>query len=95
MAKFDQISITEQQIIENFIDHLWMENGLSENTLSAYRNDLAGFALWLGVQHGLLKNATTSMIQDFLAHNYQLQQKAPLCGAITVDITSFLSLSSA
>lgn len=75
MAKFDQISITEQQIIENFIDHLWMENGLSENTLSAYRNDLAGFALWLGVQHALLKNATTSMIQDFLAHNYQLQQK--------------------
>lgn len=75
MAKFDQISSTEQQIIENFIDHLWMENGLSENTLSAYRNDLAGFALWLDVQHALLMDVTTSMIQDFLAHNYQLQQK--------------------
>ena len=47
MAKFDQISLHEQQVIEKFIDHLWMENGLSENTLSAYRNDLAGFALWL------------------------------------------------
>jgi len=75
MAKFDQISNTEQQIIESFIDHLWMENGLSENTLSAYRNDLAGFALWLQQRKKSLTGVDTAIIQDFLAHNYQLQQK--------------------
>ncbi len=75
MAKFDQISIHEQQVIENFIDHLWMENGLSENTLSAYRNDLAGFALWLEQNNNTLKNVDTSIIQEFLAFNYQAQQK--------------------
>lgn len=75
MAKFDQISLAEQQIIERFIDHLWMENGLSENTLSAYRNDLAGFALWLAAKHQLLTSVDTAMIQDFLAYNYQVQQK--------------------
>lgn len=75
MAKFDQIPLVEQQIIESFIDHLWMENGLSENTLSAYRNDLAGFSLWLEPQHVLLKDVSTSLIQNFLAHSYQLQQK--------------------
>jgi len=75
MAKFDQISIAEQQIIESFIDHLWMENGLSENTLSAYRNDLAGFALWLQQRKQSLTGVDTATIQDFLAHNYQLQQK--------------------
>lgn len=75
MAKFDQISLSEQQIIENFIDHLWMENGLSENTLSAYRNDLAGFSLWLEQNNTALKNADTSTIQNFLAFNYSAQQK--------------------
>ncbi len=75
MAKFDQISATEQAIIENFIDHLWMENGLSENTLSAYRNDLAGFSLWLQQQQQLLVTVNTGKIQDFLAFNYQLKQK--------------------
>ena len=75
MAKFDRLDTSEQQIIENFTDHLWMENGLSENTLSAYRNDLAGFALWLaGRQSGLL-SASAVIIQDFLAWNYQQQQK--------------------
>ena len=75
MAKFDQISISEQQVIESFIDHLWMENGLSENTLSAYRNDLAGFALWLQQSNTPLKQADTSIIQSFLAFNYSAQQK--------------------
>ena len=75
MAKFDQISPSEQRIIERFIDHLWMENGLSENTLFAYRNDLAGFALWLKEKHQSLTMATTGMIQDFLAFNYKAKQK--------------------
>lgn len=75
MAKFDLIAEAEQQIIERFTDHLWMENGLSENTLSAYRNDLAGFALWLKDNRQSLTTANAAMIQNFLAHNYQIQQK--------------------
>ena len=34
-------------IIEQFIDVVWMERGLSENTLSAYRTDLKKFVVWL------------------------------------------------
>lgn len=75
MAKFDQIATSEQQIIENFIDHLWMENGLSENTLSAYKNDLAGFSLWLKKNGGALIEADAGTIQGFLAYNYGVQQK--------------------
>jgi len=75
MAKFDQISSPEQRLIEIFIDHLWMENGLSENTLSAYRNDLAGFALWLDQNNNNLKSADTSTLQDYLAYNYSARQK--------------------
>ena len=75
MAKFDKIASSEQQIIDRFIDHLWMEKGLTENTLSAYRNDLAGFALWLSKKNGSLLSVDTGVIQNFLAHNYEIQQK--------------------
>ena len=30
----------DKDIIERFLDAIWMERGLSENTLSAYRADL-------------------------------------------------------
>lgn len=35
-------------LIESFLDTLWMERGLSENTLSAYRSDLTAVSSWLG-----------------------------------------------
>ena len=36
--------------LENFIDAMCLEKGLSENTLSAYRSDLTKFALFLAQQ---------------------------------------------
>ena len=38
---------TDEALIEKFLDSLWLEKGLSENTLAAYRNDLASFSCWL------------------------------------------------
>ncbi|MFA7528237.1 MAG: site-specific integrase, partial [Ottowia sp.] len=42
--------------IDAFIDALWLEEGLSANTLAAYRSDLALYARWLHRQErvGLL-----------------------------------------
>lgn len=37
--------------IDAFIDALWLEEGLSKNTLAAYRRDLELYARWLG-EHG-------------------------------------------
>ncbi len=34
--------------IDSFIDALWLEDGLSKNTLAAYRRDLSLYASWLG-----------------------------------------------
>jgi len=39
-----------RQAIEQFLDAQWMERGLSENTLAAYRNDLNGLASWLALR---------------------------------------------
>lgn len=34
-------------LLDRFLDNLWMERGLSGNTLAAYRSDLSDFLLWL------------------------------------------------
>ena len=76
MAKFDHIEAGDQSLIEDFIDHLWMENGLSENTLSSYRNDLSGFALWLHEAGAVgLCRVATSHVQDYLEFNREQNRK--------------------
>ncbi len=39
--------LDSQACLEAFLDALWMERGLSANTLSAYRSDLQAFGRWL------------------------------------------------
>jgi integrase/recombinase XerD len=41
-----------QSSIDRFIDALWIEDGLSANTLAAYRRDLTLYAQWLSTAHG-------------------------------------------
>jgi len=57
--------MTTQQLIEHFVDVLWVENGLTDNTLSAYRSDLQIFAKFLKRKSLLV--VTEADISDFLA----------------------------
>ncbi len=41
------MSDTPDPLIDTFIDALWLEEGLSKNTLAAYRRDLEGYDRWL------------------------------------------------
>ena len=52
--------------IEAFLDALWMEQGLSANTLSAYRADLNMFVIWLSKQGTMLLEATRDDLLRFL-----------------------------
>lgn len=54
-------------VIEAYIDAAWMERGLSENTLAAYRGDLKRFADWLGSRKGQLLGARRADVLDYLA----------------------------
>jgi len=73
MAKSDQLQSQDQRIIEQFADAVWMEQGLSANTLAAYRNDVAGFALWLNGQS--LLAASQAQVQDYLAWRFSQGSK--------------------
>lgn len=57
----------EQAEIEAFIDALWMERGLSENTLSAYRSDLQGLAKALLAEQRSLLSARREDLLGYLA----------------------------
>jgi integrase/recombinase XerD len=61
----------EQQEIERFTDALWMERGLSENTLAAYRNDLGGLAGWLLPQQKRLMGARREDLLAYLSQRVQ------------------------
>ena len=41
---------TSLTAIDTFVDALWLEDGLSRNTLAAYRRDLTLYAQWLADQ---------------------------------------------
>lgn len=56
--------VLEHPEIERYIDAMWMEKGLSDNTLSSYRRDLRQFNDWLA------KNKNSSVIR---ADRSQLQ----------------------
>ena len=45
-----QLHLASQHSIDAFIDALWLEDGLSKNTLAAYRRDLTLYGVWLSSQ---------------------------------------------
>lgn len=53
--------------IDAFLDALWMERGLSENTLQAYRSDLYAFANWLANSSCSLVEVQPAEILAYLA----------------------------
>ncbi len=56
-------------LLDEFCDNLWLEDGLSRNTLESYRRDLHKFSAWLEMQRGAsLLQTTHADIQGFLAH---------------------------
>ena len=58
----------DASLLDSFCDALWLEDGLSKNTLEAYRRDLTQFGAWLArsaAHH--LDQATESDVHDFLS----------------------------
>ncbi len=57
---------TDKAGVERFVDALLLEEGLSANTLEAYRSDLEAFARWLATRRRRLFAATAEHIQEYL-----------------------------
>jgi integrase/recombinase XerD len=61
--------------IDAFIDALWLEEGLSRNTLAAYRRDLSLYAAWLGGQGRTLDSTAEADLNGYFAAKHS-QSKA-------------------
>jgi len=55
-------------MIERFLRHLWMERGLSKNTLQAYRRDLNAFEQWLLTNGHTLEKLNQSQVKGYLVY---------------------------
>lgn len=71
ISRSGQINLSEPKIdhaqLDTFLDYLWLEDGLSKNTLESYRADLSQFCAWLPTQHSDLLQASHADIQQYLA----------------------------
>jgi integrase/recombinase XerD len=59
-------------LLDDFCDHLWLEDGLARNTLAAYRSDLSLFAAWLAERGLALPGVDATAINAYLAHLHGL-----------------------
>jgi len=64
----EQLINKDSHVIEMFLDNIWMEHGLSDNTLSAYRNDLFNLLRWLSKLQVSISEAKHEHLLDYLAH---------------------------
>ncbi|NMZ46876.1 MULTISPECIES: site-specific tyrosine recombinase XerD [Pseudomonadaceae] len=69
-----------ERLIEEFLDALWLEKGLSPHTRSAYRTDLLAFARWLEGRGLTLESVGRDAVLDHLgwrlSQGYQARSTA-------------------
>lgn len=58
---------TDDELIDRFLDHLWMEFGLSVNTTAAYRNDLTILMKYQLAAGRTLKTTREADLMEYLA----------------------------
>ncbi|PCK31951.1 site-specific tyrosine recombinase XerD [Pseudoalteromonas piscicida] len=71
-------NMSDAQLIEFFLDALFLEQGLSENTIAAYRSDLEKFLLFVSeaTSHDSLLAITNQDVEAYLAHRVDKGLKA-------------------
>lgn len=80
------MAVLDDPVIDRFLDALWLEKGLSDNTRDAYRSDLALFNGWLSERGLRLADAGREVILDHLAwrlsNNYKARSTARLLSGL-------------
>ena len=61
-------SMNDAELIDAFIDELWLTDGLAKNTLASYRSDLTIFSSWQTEKQSSLSSITEQSLNSYLAH---------------------------
>nr|WP_321382232.1 site-specific tyrosine recombinase XerD [uncultured Vibrio sp.] len=72
-----QLPVNQQDFafVEQFLDAMWMERGLSENTLASYRNDLIKLLTWMEQQRYRLDFISLAGLQEYQSYLVDLDYK--------------------
>lgn len=65
--KFGQLKLSSEELVDQFLDAIWMERGLSANTLDAYRADLMILDRRLSEQNVSIGQAEKADLLAFIA----------------------------
>ncbi len=81
------MTVNENSVmLERFLDAMWMERGLSENTLSSYRTDLMKLCRWAEEQGKNLTDLETTDLQRYQSwlaeQDYKQTSRARMLSAI-------------
>lgn len=95
-AALPELPPAELVTIDEFIERLWAEQGLSRNSLAAYRRDLALLARWLVARRRGLLQATRADLFEYLdvrrRQGYAARSNARLLSALRQFFTQQLRL---
>lgn len=87
-----QAQESDRPILERYLDALWMERGLSDNTLQAYGRDLAAFSDWLLRDNKALLSADTAAVQGYLSYRLlELSASARSSARVLSSLRGFYS----
>ena len=82
--------MSDDSILDEFCDALWLEDGLARNTLDSYRFDLTQFANWLSARQGKsLLAATHADLLAYLAHRVAGKAKATSASRLLSSLKRF------
>ncbi len=79
-------------LIEQFRDYLWLERGLSDNTISSYTSDLKLFANWLTEHSQSLQKASPEDVLQYLASRVQSGMSARTTARLLSSLKRFYTL---
>ncbi|EGR2426307.1 site-specific tyrosine recombinase XerD [Vibrio cholerae] len=76
----------DQGLVEQFLDTMWFERGLAENTVASYRNDLSKLLEWMAQNQYRLNFISFAGLQEYQSwlseQNYKPTSKARMLSAI-------------
>ena len=82
--------IKKDHLIESFLDSLYIEKGLSQNTVQSYKNDITSFAFWVDESINLpLVRISKIDINKYIAHLFKNGLKSSSVNRKISTIKSF------
>jgi integrase/recombinase XerD len=70
------VPVGDRVVIDAFCDQLWLQDGLAQTSLAAYRRDLSAWSAWLAGRGGSLLGVDRADIEAWLATQFGAKAKA-------------------